>query len=92
MQKKKIRCRELIGYFNDLCAFSAHVLASLCELSCVLLLLSFGLNHFANLFSNPILIHETAKACATTGMGLFAGGVVLALIADVVAKYDFGDQ
>ncbi|MDR1892789.1 MAG: hypothetical protein LBQ48_07255 [Oscillospiraceae bacterium] len=88
MQKVKNCCRQAAEYVNGLCGFSAHVLAFFAEIACVLLLLALILGEFGGGTHSAALIDEAAKACAQSGMGLFAGGIALALISDVIAKYD----
>ena len=88
MVKIKKYAHEFSGYFKALNGFSIHVLAALCELSGLLLLLSLILNRFAGSFRNSLYAAGVAEHCAHTGLGLLVGGIAIALISDVIAKYD----
>ena len=74
MQKLIKSTAAVFGYFKNLNAYSQHVLAVCCELSCVLLLLSLLLCAFSAHFANPVLVENVAEHCAKSGLGLLPGG------------------
>jgi len=88
MQKIKDFSRQFAGHFQKLNAYSFHVLAVMCELSCLFLLLSLALNAFPGFFGDPLFAADAAESCAQTGAGMLTGGIVLALLSDIIVKYD----
>ena len=92
MVKVKTCIHEFFGYLKNLNMFSFHILALLCELSCVMLILSLILNEFASTFKNPVYVMGISESCSNTGVGFMVGGIVIALIADMIVKYDFNNS